>query len=459
MKKPLAILIGLFFLSTSSITQATNLSEVYNQAKQKDIKLQTTKAQRDAAFSNVDAQRSPLLPQINLVGKAEALVQDHQGGEYTNGNHPVQDYEEGYTTSARLVLEQELYQRSSWVNLAIAEKQARQADAVYAASQQDLIYRTTDAYFAVLRAQDKLESVRQEKQAVANQLDQVKKRHRAGLSANADIHDAEAQYDGVVAEEVIAENSLINSYEKLRQITDEKYQDIDTLNLKRFSAARSTASEEELVQKAHKQNLELLAARIEKDVAKDNIAANQSKHLPSLNLNASYGNEDYKNAWGRSSIDHSHGNELNAGLTLTVPIYSGGKTTAKSEQAEADFVASSKKLEGEYRTVDSEIRAYHNNVNAAYGTLKAYEHYIESAHAALKATLAGFKVGTRTIVDVLNSNRRVFEAERNLANARYDYILSGLHVKLVTGSLTEQDILDINQGLTKPQHTVGNKQS
>ncbi|GAD80211.1 TolC family outer membrane protein [Vibrio ezurae] len=442
---PLPLLVACGVIATPQIAAATNLSEIYSQAKVSDTVVQTAKADKDAAFANVDAKRAPLLPQINLVGTAEGELGDHYFE--TPGDKP---YSDGYTTGAKIVLDQDLYLRSSWIDLDIAEKQARQADADYAAAEQELIMRSAQAYFDVLKAQDELKSVQAEKLATKKQWDQAKQRHDAGLAAITDVYDAEAQYDTVLATEVLTENDLTNSYEKLRKITNQPYDEIDTLNSKRFSPAKNTVNSNALIKEAHEKNLELLAARIEKDVAQDRIKSANSGHLPSLHFNASYGNEDYQNAWGRSPIDHSHGNDLKAGLTLSVPVYNGGATSAKTASAQAEYITASQKLENKYREVDANIRAYNNNVSASYSALIAYKQVLKSAQAAHKATLSGFRVGTRTIVDVLNSSRRVFEAQRSLSDARYDYITAGLRVKLAAGSLTEQDILDINAGLESP---------
>jgi outer membrane protein len=94
-----------------------------------------------------------------------------------------------------------------------------------------------------------------------------------------------------------------------------------------------------------------------------------------------------------------------------------------------------------------EVRAQNNNINASIGALKAYEQSVVSAQSALEATEAGFDVGTRTIVDVLDATRRLYDANKNLSDARYNYILAGLQLRQAVGTLNEQDILDVDAGL------------
>ncbi|MEK0269182.1 outer membrane channel protein TolC [Vibrio vulnificus] len=438
MKKLLPLLIGAALGSLSSSVWADSLAEIYDLAKQNDPQLLSVQAKRDAAFEAVTSSRSTLLPQINLTAGY-------------NINRSDVDPRDSDKLSAGINFSQELYQRSSWITLDNAEKSARQADAAYAATQQGLILRTAQAYFEVLKAQDNLEFVRAEKAAVARQLEQTKQRFEVGLSAITDVHDAQAQYDGVLADEVLAENSLTNSYEALREITGQEHKNLNVLDTKRFSASRSNASAETLIEEAQEKNLSLLSARITKDIAKDNISLASSGHLPSLTLDGgyNYGNETNSNNGSvlNNSGDDYTTNDFSLGLNLVVPLYTGGNTTSQTKQAEFNYVSASQDLEATYRGVVKEVRAQNNNINASIGALRAYEQSVVSARSALEATEAGFDVDTRTIVDVLDATRRLYDANKNLSNARYNYILSVLQLRQAVGTLNEQDVLDVDAGL------------
>ncbi|ANP77554.1 outer membrane channel protein TolC [Vibrio sp. 10N.222.51.C8] len=436
MKKLLPLFISAAIGSLSSSAFADTLAEVYDQAKQNDPQLLRSAAQRDAAFEAVTSSRSSLLPQINLTANYDI----NRGDRDTSGvgNSSI----DNNTWGAAIGFSQELYQRSSWITLDTAEKTARQSDSAYAAEQQALILRVATAYFEVLRAQDNLEFVRAEKAAVARQLEQTKQRFEVGLSAITDVHDAQAQYDGVLADEVLAENDLTNSYEGLREITGQEHSNLSILDTDRFSASKSSESAVALVEQAEQKNLSLLAARISQDVAKDNISLASSGHLPSLTLDGSYAVSDQSN----STQDYDQDN-LNIGLNLVVPLYTGGNTTSLTKQAEYNYVAASEDLEATYRSVVKDVRAFNNNISASIGALRAYEQSVVSAQSALEATEAGFDVGTRTIVDVLDSTRRLYDANKNLSDARYNYILSVLQLRQAVGTLSEQDIVDVNAGL------------
>jgi outer membrane protein len=432
MRKLLPLFIGMALGSFSSLAAADDLAQIYNQAKENDPQLLRAAATKDAAFEAVNSSQSSLLPQIDLTAGYNILRSD-------------EDLRENDRLTAGINLSQELYQQSSWVSLDIAEKTARQADSTYAAEQQGVILRVAQAYFDVLRANDNLEFVRSEKAAVGRQLEQTKQRFDVGLSAITDVHDAQAEYDSVLANEVLTENQLVNSYEDLRVITGQGHTQLSVLDTERFSASPSEQSSDTLIDEAQQKNLSLLASRISADIAKDNISLASSGHMPSLTFDAGYNYTDQSNS-GASSQDGSYG-DINAGINLYIPLYSGGNTSSLTSQAEFQYIAASQALEETYREVTKDVRAFNNNINASIGALKAYEQTVISAKSALEATEAGFDVGTRTIVDVLDSTRRLYDANRNLANARYDYIISVLQLKQAVGTLSEQDIMDINTGL------------
>ncbi|MEX0334645.1 outer membrane channel protein TolC [Vibrio tubiashii] len=431
MKKLLPLIISAALGSLSTSAFADTLTDIYNQAKENDPTLLSAAAKRDEAFEAVTSSRAALLPQIDLTA-----AYDINRGERSNVNNDSNAWNAG------IGFKQELYNRSSWVTLDSAEKSARQSDASYAAAQQALILRVSTAYFDVLRAQDNLVFVQAEKAAVGRQLEQTKQRFEVGLSAITDVHDAQAQYDSVLADEVLAQNNLVNSYEGLREITGQEHSNLDILDTARFSAQKTSAAIDELVSEAEEKNLNLLSARITQDIAKDNITLQSSGHLPTLTLDGGYTLAEQTN----SSSDFDSDN-LNVGLNLNVPLYRGGATTSLTKQAEFNYVSASQDLEKTYRSVVKDVRAFNNNISASIGALRAYEQTVVSAQSALEATEAGFDVGTRTIVDVLDSTRRLYDANKNLSNARYDYILSVLQLRQAVGTLSEQDVLDVNAGL------------
>ncbi|MBD1576865.1 outer membrane channel protein TolC [Vibrio sp. S11_S32] len=450
MKKLLPLIISLAFGGMTT-AHADDLAQIYNQAKENDPQLLRSKADRDSAFAAIEASRGDLLPQINLTAgyNINRNINAHNSDPLNISSLANEDN----AFTAGVNFSQELYRRDSWVNLDIAEQNARQQDSAYAAEQQNLILRTSQAYFGVLQAQDSLTFIRAEKKAVARQLEQTKQRFDVGLSAITDVHDAQAQYDSVLADEIIGENNVTNSYEELREITGQMNKDLALLDTKRFSANSPQTNSSALVDEAQQKNLSLLTARIGQDIAKSNISLANSGYSPSLTLDGGYQYSDIDSHDDHSATGNYTSNDYNIGVNLIVPLYQGGTTSANVKTAEYQYVSASEQLESTYRGVVKNVRAYYNNINASIGTIRAYEQSVISAKSALEATEAGYDVGTRTIVDVLDATRRLYDANSQLSDARYNYILSVLQLKGAVGTLSEQDVLDINAGLIKTAAT------
>lgn len=429
----------LILLAIASSVKADTLTEIYDLAKQNDPQLLKASAQRDSAFEAINSTRSALLPQIDLTA----------GYAYQDSDRHTTD---GSTTDLSLGLSQSIYDRSSWIALTISEKSAREADARYASTQQQVIYNVAEAYFNVLRAEDDLRFIQAEKQAVAKQLMQTEQRFDVGIAPITDVQDARAQYDSVLAQEIQAKNNVENEYEELRAITGQQASNLAVLDTDRFSTSLPSKNADQLVAQATNENLDLLANRIQKDVAKEQISLAQSGHLPTISLTSNYSytknyNEPNDPVTGAQMDDDE--NLFNLGISIDLPVYSGGRITSEAKQAEYQFVSASQDLESTFREVQKDVRAINNNIRSSIGSIQAYKQSVISAESALTATQEGFNVGTRTIVDVLESTQNVYQANKNLSDARYQYILSQVQLKQAIGTLSEQDIVDINAGLKK----------
>ncbi|MGS2719222.1 outer membrane channel protein TolC [Paraglaciecola aestuariivivens] len=449
MKKTFLSLLISMGLSTSVF--ADDLYQVYQMAVEKDPTINRAKADRDAAFEGIPLSRAALLPQISgSVSYSDSTSESFNFETDSNGAPTVGIVDSDSTNlGLDLSLSLSLYDRSNWLALSRAEKIAQQSDTSYALSKQDLIVRTTDAYLAILRAKDSLTFVQAEKRAIERQLEQTKQRFNVGLTAITDVHEAQANFDNTVAQEIIAENVVELRLEEMREITGKYHTNISVLNTENFSASRPTPEGvENWLKIAEQKNLDLMVRSLAKEIAKEDIALAKSGHLPTLSLRGSYGRDDTE-INGNSNFPARDSSSIS--LNLSVPIYSGGSVSAQTAQARYRYVAASENLELTYRSTVRSVRAAYNDVLATTSTIRALEQAVVSADSALKATEAGFDVGTRTIVDVLNSTRNLFDARRNLASARYDFIRAILGLKRASGNLTEQDLMDINRGLVAAQ--------
>lgn len=408
---------------------ADDLRDIYQLATQKDPIVLRSAASRDRAAASIDVSRAALLP--NVTGKAGYSRRDQDGFGFDGPN----------TLSASVTLSQSLFSWADWGRLERAEKVALQVQTVYDSEVQNLIVRVTSAYFQVLGAADSVGFAEAEKRSIERQLEQTKQRFAVGLTAITDVHEAQAQYDSAVAREIIAQNELENAREFLREITGQYHQELAELNTDKFAPGRPSPEKvQDWVSLAQDNNLVLKSQRVLLDIADQDIALAKAGHYPTLNLNAEIG---ANKASGFDRADNS-----SVGINLIVPIYSGGGVEAGVAVAQSNYVEVSQTLELNHRAVIRQVRSSFNGVNAQISSIRALEQAVVSAESALNATEAGFEVGTRTIVDVLLSTRNLFEAKRNLASARYTYILSMMQLKQAAGNLTEQDLLAVNQALT-----------
>lgn len=418
--------LGLFSLQAS----AENLQNVYQLALKKDPQVLKSAAQRDAAKAGIDISKANFLPDISFSSSLGKGREDNGNGMSATGT--------GYTN--KLSLNQTVFNWGDWERLSNAEKTALQGQIYYNAALQGLIVRVSQAYFSVLSANDDLTFVVAEKRAVERQLEQTKQRFAVGLTAITDVHEAQAQFDSVVAREIAATNALENARESLQEITGEYHSQLSPLNTTQFKpTAPKPANVMEWVAVAEGSSLDLQARKLAVEIAQNNIDLAEAGHYPTVGLNASKTLQDNRNIPQQDSES--------VGLTLNVPIYSGGAIVASTDQQRANYVATSEDLELGHRSVVRQVRVNYNNVGAAIAGIKALEQAVVSAESALKATEAGFEVGTRTIVDVLISTRNLFDARRNLTKQRYDYILAVLSLKQAAGTLTEADLATVNAAL------------
>ncbi len=418
--------LGLFSLQAS----AENLQNVYQLALKKDPQVLKSAAQRDAAKAGIDISKAQFLPSIGFKSEMGKTRKDVGNGMSATGT--------GYTNT--LNLNQTVFNWGDWERLSNAEKTALQGQTYYNAALQAVIVRVSQAYFNVLSANDDLTFVVAEKRAVERQLEQTKQRFAVGLTAITDVHEAQAQYDSVVAREIAATNALENARESLQEITGEYHSQLSPLNTSQFKAtAPKPANVVEWVSIAETSNLDLQARKLAVEIAQNNIDLAESGHYPTVDLNASKTLQDSRHIQQQDTES--------VGLSVTVPIYSGGAIVASTDQQRANYVATSEDLELGHRSVVRQVRVNYNNVGAAIAGIKALEQAVVSAESALKATEAGFEVGTRTIVDVLISTRNLFDARRNLTKQRYDYILAVLSLKHAAGTRTEADLATVNAAL------------
>lgn len=451
-KHLLSAAVGLALTTASFTSNAEDLAQIYRLAVDNDPTLLRAAAERNAAQKGIDIAKSGFLPQVSgEAGYSDSTSESPQ--VFESGMQIFDTDNRGW--QAGVTLNQSIFDWSVWKNSDIAEKQAYQSEVAYSNAQQDLMLRVVNAYFQALQARDDLSFAEAEKKAIERQLEQTKQRFSVGLTAITDVHEAQAQYDSAVAREIQASNAVEIALEDIREITGRYPQTLAALDTDTFSPSNPAPDDvRQWVKKAESGNLSLLESKVLVDIAEQQIQVSQSGHYPTVSLQASYSTQDDKRtttteAGERQTTNLPRLDSRSIGINVSVPIFSGFRTSSEVAQARDNYVASSQQMVQTRRNIEREVRNAYYQVSASIASINAFQQSVISAESALKATEAGFEVGTRTIVDVLDSTRNLYNAKRNLSEARYGYIRQTLTLEQAAGQLQEQDLMAINNGLSE----------
>ena len=448
---------------------AATLLEIYQQALQRDPTIREADARRLAALEAAPQARSLYLPQIDFAASYETATSDGSGvqnspienppgsGNFVVVPFPFEVRTESDTTNWNFSLRQTIFRWDQIVGLRQAEKQVARADTVRESAQQDLIVRVVTRYFDVLAAEDQLLAIHANRRAIARQLEQAKQRFEVGLIAVTAVQESQAAFDQATADEIQSKRELASARFLLREITGEYIQDlaapVEGVPLK----TPEPFNVEAWVDQSMAQNLDLLVSRIDEELARDEISSRRNGHLPSVDLVASYGNSDVASEQdtgldiGALPADSNFDREA-IGIQFNLPIFAGGGTRSRVREAVYLHRASREALQRVTRETESTARDSFLAVETDISRVQALQQAVQSSRTALEATEAGFEVGTRTIVQVLDQQFLLYENIVRYYRARYDYILNSMRLKQAAGSLSGQDLEALEQFL-RPRKT------
>jgi len=462
----LMIIVGLVVAPAGA--NAASLLEIYQQALQSDPQIHEAEARRLAALEAKPQARGVLLPQVSASGGWDQTKSDGRqfspliGSGYSfDGDSDDADW--------NVTLRQTVFRWDQIVNLKRADKLVTKAEAVREAAQQDLVIRVAQRYFDVLAAEDRLTSIHADRTAIARQLEQAKQRFEVGLIAITDVQESQAAYDQSVADEIGAKRQLASAREFLREITGEYVTQLSAPK-EDMPLRRPEKSEREWVDLSLSQNLSLVASRLDEELARDEISFRRNGHYPTLDLVARTGNQRSEGSGSTTFPGSSPGdpdivepyssdddrNFDSISLQFNIPLFAGGGTSSRVREAVYLHRASREQLQRVTRETERQSRDAYLGVLAEESRVQALKQAVASSQTALEATQAGFDVGTRTIVDVLNSQFALYAAKTNYQRSRYDYLLNALRLKQAAGTLQVQDLEQIDQWLVerKPPEEV-----
>lgn len=448
MKKALATALG-FVLVSPLFAQAQNLMQVYQQALHSDPTYLEAAAQYASDTQNVPIARAAILPSAAILGNAEYNSLQYNGA----ANTPPGKYKTR-TAGYDAQLTQTIFNMAQFDTLNQAKLALKGSDAAYSAAIQDLMFRVASAYFAVLKAKEDVRYSYANMESLKRQLEQTDQQYRVGLKTRSDVDLAQSSYDNAVADHISKINDLSNSREDLRAITGIYYKHISILRKDIPLISPYPANPDKWVNVATKQNWTLLSYKYAANAAQKGISVAWAANLPTLSLQA-----DYTRTTQSQDTPIANGitgaiTGPSATLNLTVPIVEGGLTVATTRQAKDDYEVAQKTYEYNLRDTINQTRQAYLAILSGISQIKADRQAVISGESALEGNIAGYRVGTKTIVEVLKAQDTLFQAQTQYAEDRFDYITNSIKLKEETGTLSVNDLRAINNWLEESKADI-----
>lgn len=409
-----------------------DLLSVYRDALSNDPAYAAARAEYEATKERVPQARAGYLPNASLTGTVGRSRFEFDGGA------SVTDNSQGYTLS----LSQPLFRAQSYIAIGQARNQVLGGEAKVGDALQDLIQRTAQAYFDVLLAQDNVMLSDAQKKAISEQLAQAKRNFEVGTATIVDTYEAQAKYDLAVAKEISDRNDLEIKQSALRQLIGKVAPSLSPLKDQVALPLPTPNNMDEWVAAGEKDSLTLAQFKTAYDIAVQEVNRQRAGHLPTVDLTGSYNNSP-------SPSPGSPEKTTGVGITVTLPIFQGFGTQSRVREAVANRDRAQQDLERTRRFVAQSVRQSFLGVTNGAAQVKAFEAAQVSNQSSLDSTILGREVGVRTGVDVLNAQQQLFQARRDLQQARYNTILSQLRLKASTGRLSEEDLAEVNRLLVR----------
>lgn len=437
---------NVWLLGTTGAARAEDLWDVYRLAIGNAPQIQEADALRRARQQRLPEARGALLPQVGAYGSREETSQDGQRLGMTDGGIGLTNVNtDATTTSYGVELRQPVLYWDRWVRLRQARAEGAQADVDYRVSFDDLVLRAADLYFAQLAAEDLLAAARANRKAIEEQLEQSRNRFEVGLAAITDLQEARAAHDQSRAEEIEAMHAVRLAEDALRAVTGTPVGKLARPPPDIALPGLEMSDEQAWVDRALQSNAEIASARLSLEIADREVARRQAVRLPTVDLVASrnHTERDSNNVFDALDVN---GDSIR--LEFVLPVFTSGVITARTRQAGMLREAAASHLETVQLDVEQRARAAFLNVAASLARVEAFRQAVISAEAALDATRAGYESGTRTVLEVLNSQRNLLISQTALARATYVNLSSRLRLAMIAGALNEDLMRETNASLT-----------
>ncbi|WP_024951131.1 TolC family outer membrane protein [Cobetia crustatorum] len=419
--------------------QAANLLDITRDALSHNASLSSSRSLYQSVGDNERIELADLLPQISATGSVSRTDVTKSSISSSSSSSGEGDYT---SSSVTVNANQTLFNAADWYELATSKDTTRQQKLLLDSDQQQLLYDVASAYFTILNNRDILDARIAQEKAFSRQMDQANQQFEVGLIAITDVQEAKASYDDARAQRIAAEADLQVSFEALQQLTGQQYDSIDGLEEDLAIEAPMPASRGKWVEMALSNNPLIGAAQKGVDVAKGDVKTSRAGHLPTVGAFATYSYDD-----NDADITGGYQESNQIGIEASLPIYTGGRTSAQVRQSTHLLEQSQFDLLDQQRSTTQSVRALYSQVRSDVLTVKARKQAIVSSRSALEATRSGYEVGTRNIVDVLDAEQTLYQALADYASSRYTYVLDLLNLRQAAGIIDVNAVRDLNESL------------
>ncbi len=418
---------------------------IWKVAEKNDTKYLSAYHKLRADQEIINLSRADLLPTISFQYEHKETSQTINESDNAVFYGSSADYP---TDRYGLTLTQSIFDYSRWQRYDQSKISASRAEVEYKLSKQQLLLRLSESYFLVLERSDQLQAIEAEKKAMLKHFEVSEKKHKTGLVRTVDLQDASARYLNALSKEIELQSRLTDSRYALRESLGSMPGNLARLRSDVKLEMPVPSDPEEWVRLAAKNNPELQALNLSLNEADKEIKALRGGHYPTLDLLLTHGNEAKEGSpfGGTSDIDTTE-----VTVQLNVPLYSGGKTSAKVRQAIEKRNSVLEDRNDKQRMVERSTHDAYHRISEAIVQIGALEKSLQAQESRLKSKSAGYRSGQNSLVEVLDVEQDFSDARQALIKARYDYVLNVLRLKFAVGALQEEDLSAINNWLTNDQ--------
>lgn len=437
-------------LAGNSAGAAMGPFEIYEQALRNDPVFLGAIKERDAGLENRAIGRAGLLPKLGYnYNKGHNTSKATSLDERARNRTEERNYNSYGST---LTLQQPLLDYEAYAAYRKGVAQSLFADENFRGKSQELLVRVLDNYTKALFAQDQIDIAQAKKKAYEQQFQQNEHMFKQGEGTRTDILEAESRYELATAEEIEARNEQDAALRELGALVGVPAVDITDLapldqNFQTF--ALMPANYDTWHELAISNNPNLASQRQAVEVARYEVERNRAGHLPKVNAYAAMRQNE-----SESGNTYNQRYETNTiGFEVSVPLYAGGGVSASTRQASRNMEQAEYELDGKTRETLIELRRQFSACLSGVNKLRAYQKALASAEALVVSTKQSILGGERTNLDALNAEQQLFTTRRDLAQARYDYLMAWTKLHYYAGTLSEQDLARVDEAFGQGPRT------